>query len=398
MTLSTDQDKTPGQLSQTAQRMLALRETVIARWDDRVRAEVKQARQLSRPILADSLPLFYDDLVQAVSVCHLRNSAAVPTASVGAEHGNERARLTDYDVGAVITEYQLLRSTLLETLKQRDVPLSEEEHSVITAVFDATIKESVTAFALAESVFRERFVAALVHDLRTPLGAISLLAELIAANKDVDKVHAIAGQVQSNVKRMDGMLHDLLDAVVFHSGARQQLRPTYFDALDLAEEVRSQNIAFGHRIRIEGRSVGGWWDREKLKRALENLVENAVKYGASDTPISIRTDTYSERLVLSVHNAGCGIPTEQLESVFQVFQRAKLAKEGEAKGWGIGLPFVRSVAESHGGSIGVDSADERGTTFAIDIPLDARRFQNAPVLEEGKAGPEGAEGSPGKSG
>ena len=117
-----------------------------------------------------------------------------------------------------------------------------------------------------------------------------------------------------------------------------------------------------------------------MKRALENLVGNAVKYGAPDKQIRIKIDEMHERLLLSVHNEGNPIPPEELEDIFQIFQRAIAAKESKKQGWGIGLPYVREVAESHGGSIGVDSADERGTTFLIDIPVDARPYQNAPTL------------------
>jgi signal transduction histidine kinase len=118
-----------------------------------------------------------------------------------------------------------------------------------------------------------------------------------------------------------------------------------------------------------------------MKRALENLVGNAVKYGAPDKQIRIKIDEMHERLLLSVHNEGNPIPPEELEDIFQFFQRSLTAKESKKQGWGIGLPYVREVAESHGGSIGVDSAAERGTTFLIDIPVDARPYQNAPTLE-----------------
>jgi len=85
-------------------------------------------------------------------------------------------------------------------------------------------------------------------------------------------------------------------------------------------------------------------------------------------------------MILTVHNEGEPIPADQFESIFQVFRRADAAKEGGKDGWGIGLPYVRSVAESHGGSVAVDSAVRRGTTFTIDIPVDSRPFQDAPTL------------------
>jgi signal transduction histidine kinase len=131
-----------------------------------------------------------------------------------------------------------------------------------------------------------------------------------------------------------------------------------------------------------GNSVHGWWGREAVKRALENLVGNAVKYGTPSKPIRLKVDSTHERVIVTVHNEGDPIPPEETESVFQVFQRAKAAKQGKQQGWGIGLPYARSVAESHGGSIGVDSTKERGTTFLIDMPIDSRPFQNAPTLEK----------------
>lgn len=382
MTIASDQDKTPGELSPTARRMLVLRDEVVAEWQKRMRAEVRQAGALPDPILTNTLPTFYDNLVQAISHGHPRSGANAPATTVASEHGSERARLTDYDVAAVISEYQLFRRTVLDVLKLHQVTLSEEDLIVIGGAFDATIKESVTAFALAQSVFRERFVAALAHDLRTPLGAISLLAELIRIARDPQKPAELSTQILANVKRMDRMIQDLLDAVVFQSGARQTLHLTSFDILGILEEIRAQNMMDIDRIRVEGQPAVGWWDRENLKRAVENLVGNALKYGAAGRPITIRAQEYHQRLLLSVHNEGAPIPPEQLEAVFQVFQRAKMAQDGNKRGWGIGLPFARSVAESHGGSIGVESADDVGTTFVIDIPMDARPFLSAPVLAE----------------
>jgi signal transduction histidine kinase len=110
---------------------------------------------------------------------------------------------------------------------------------------------------------------------------------------------------------------------------------------------------------------------------MENIIGNAVKYGSPDAPVRIKIASQNERMLLSVHNAGESIPPEQIESIFQVFGRAEAAKKGSKEGWGIGLPYVRSVAESHGGSVAVDSSPYRGTTFTIDIPVDARPYQNA---------------------
>lgn len=107
-----------------------------------------------------------------------------------------------------------------------------------------------------------------------------------------------------------------------------------------------------------------------LRRALENLVGNALKYG-DDGPIHIHVNTLRERMMLTVHNTGSTIAPEQTERIFEYLRREH---QGSATGWGIGLPFVQNVAESHGGSALVDSAPETGSTFTIDLPIDCRPF------------------------
>ena len=104
-----------------------------------------------------------------------------------------------------------------------------------------------------------------------------------------------------------------------------------------------------------------------------------MKYGSADRPITITVRAVAGRAMVSVHNFGSYIPPEELELLFQPFRRANQARKSGERGWGLGLTLVRGVAESHGGSIGVDSLPERGTTFVIDIPLDARPFQDAPI-------------------
>jgi signal transduction histidine kinase len=153
---------------------------------------------------------------------------------------------------------------------------------------------------------------------------------------------------------------------------------------ELIKQVCEQfAIIHGPRFELQTTPVQGWWGREEILRALENLIGNALKYGAPGTPIRIACMVEHERVLLSVHNEGTPIPPEQIESVFQVFERAKAAKAGDASGWGLGLPYVRSVVESHGGSIDVDSSADRGTTFTVDIPVDARPFEHARVIEPG---------------
>jgi signal transduction histidine kinase len=131
----------------------------------------------------------------------------------------------------------------------------------------------------------------------------------------------------------------------------------------------------GADVRLSGTPVTGWWNRSALERALENLVGNAHKYGDPGAPIDLTVAEGNGRVTLSVRNQGKPIPPEEFEAIFQQFVRAKDAGASTTGGWGVGLPYVRTVAQSHGGSAVVYSDAGTGTVFVIDMPVDARPFQ-----------------------
>ena len=380
MTIASEQSGGTEKLSATSEKILELREDVFAEWEKRVRAAVSQASNLRQPILIDTLPAFYDNLAQSVTPAYPRLNA-VSASTVATEHGGERARLTNFDPKAIILEYQLLRGALLDVLASRGVALDDTELQIINASIENAIRESVTAYVFAATALREQFMAALMHDLRGPLGAANLAAQAIARTPDGPKVKAMADIILRNHSRIDEMLHHLLDTMVFQGGGRLRLNLSGFDLRELVESVREQ-AQEAHRARLEitGESALVTWSREEITRALENLIANAVKYGDADTPITLKIDPIGGRVMLSVHNHGNPIAVEEIEDIFQFYQRARAAAQGKKEGWGIGLSFVRAVAESHGGSVTVDSSLERGTTFLIDIPSDARPFQDAPTL------------------
>ena len=367
-------------LSPTSQKMLDLRDEVLAQWSQSVRSDIEQASGLKEPILFNTMPAFYANLVEAITPSYPR-SDAIAGSSIAAEHGGERARLTSYNPQGIVAEYQLLRSALLDVMERHGVSLEPAQLQVINASIEGAIRQSVTAYVVAVTALREQIIATLMHDFRNPLGAVSMAAELIGRTTSLTQAQAIAQTILANIQRMDKMLHELLDGLTFKGGSRLSLDLSSFDMLALAQEVVEQfELQHGPRFKVIGTAAQVVWSREDVKRALENLLGNAVKYGAPGTPIFLRLEILDGQLSVSVHNAGNPIPAGEIENVFQVFARAQAAKEGGKEGWGIGLAFVREVAESHGGSCRVDSSLERGTTFFIDMPLDARPFQNARIL------------------
>lgn len=378
MTFATDQKTGAEGLSETSRRMLELREKVFAEWEARVRADLKQANALSQQLLIDTLPAFYDNIAEALTPDYPRNTG-IDGTTLGTEHGGERARLTHYDSVALVGEYRKFRWAMFNVFRREGLQLTLEEVQTINWSIDAGIKDAVAAFILVNGALRERFAAAIAHDLRGPLSTASTALQLIAMSNDIGKARTLAVKALENVERMDHMIHELLDTMAFHSGEQLLLEMSNFNICDLIREVLvARTGAKDKRVDLIGKEVHGWWDRSALIRALENLLSNAHKYGRTNSSITIKVTETHGRIKLSVHNEGDPISPEEQESVFQMYRRTESAKAEQ--GWGIGLPYVRAVAESHGGSIALDSTAERGTTLTIDIPVDCRPYLGAPTV------------------
>jgi signal transduction histidine kinase len=225
-----------------------------------------------------------------------------------------------------------------------------------------------------ERSMRERFVATLAHDLRGPLSAARLAAELIA--REPARAQDLAIRVERNVERVDRMIRDLLDANRIRAGEPLPLRLEVCDLCALAHQVAEEARAmYGDRFAVDCGEARGIWSADELHRALWNLVSNAVKYGAPKQPITISVTTMSDDGVrASVHNLGEPLPADELPSLFDAFYRSPKARAGGNLGWGLGLALVRGCAEAHGGHARV-SSDQTGTTFSIELPLDATPYQ-----------------------
>lgn len=367
----------PDALSSATRAVLALRTRVVDAWKATVKAELDKAYELGPPILENTMPSFFDSVALLLTP-ELQQRGEVDMAVHAAEHGGERARLTRYDTTTLIHELQIFRRVLFQTLHMEDVHLMPAQSSAIHVCIDSAIRDSANAFASVQAALREQFAAALVHDLRTPLSNAHLAAELIERASSLPQAQGLAKRILQNTSRIEAMARELLDNLLFVGGERLPLRIDRFDMATLAAEIVQHAATFhGVDIRLNAVPTIGYWCHGSLQRALENLVSNAIKHGDHGAPIQMWVEGTDSRVKLSLHNEGNPIPVEETESVFQMYHRAEEART-KSIGWGVGLPFVRRVAESHGGSVLVSSTAAEGTTFSIDMPRDARPFADAP--------------------
>lgn len=353
-----------------AQRIFAMRDAVLSAWESRVRASVRGADQLLTPILINTLPAFFDNLAEALTPGHPRDNAT-SNSNVPAVHGNERARMTNYGPEQVIQEYQIFRDCFAAIAHESGIALRRKDWHTINISIDTGIRESIREFTSMHEGFRRRIAAGLSHDMRNPLAVISTSAQLLLKQTDPERVGQLAHKIAEHSKRLDNMIEELLDSLSYHRGQQLPLVLSQFDILPLAHAVAGQvNLQQPGKCVVSGQSVIGWWCENSLRRALENLLGNALKYGDHE-PISVHVEQTHERMLVTVHNGGHPITPEQTARIFDYLRREN---EGAAPGWGIGLPYVQNVAESHGGSVAVDSAPETGTSFIFDVPVDCRPF------------------------
>lgn len=358
-----------------------LGDEIMSIWEGRVRNEVDSAGELLRPALRDSLPKFLSLLADALNEKDSRGLIEAGSDLVR-EHAGERARETGFGPSQVVQEFQVLKEALTSRL-EKEMHLSTIDYETIQKTFDQAKQEALMEFFLVHAELREQFTATLSHDLRNPIGVAKMGAELIQdiameiqdSNIRGDLI-GLSARIVTNMKRADRMIQDLLDASVLRIGEKLPITISKCDLFTIAHDVISEiDEQEKPRIQIIGSPSTGYWDCEGLKRSLENLIKNSIKYGAAKTPITIQITRTNDHVRLSVHNHGNPIPAQDQKLIFHPFNRSKSAQSGGRQGWGIGLALVRAVAESLGGSTGVESSEETGTTFFIDLPMDSRSFQ-----------------------
>lgn len=221
---------------------------------------------------------------------------------------------------------------------------------------------------------RIEWAAVVAHDLRRPLGIISLAANLLssAAGENEAMRRSTLDRIRRSVDRLDGMIHDLSDSACIEA-SQLELKLGDIDVNGLIQRVlaSTQTLVEGHRIvlRAAGRTCRVKADPVRIEQVLENLLSNAVKYGDPDHAVEVECEWRSPDVWISVVNHGQGIPPEEMETLFRRFGRTRRARDSGPTGLGLGLYICKGLVEAHGGRIWVESTLGGITAFRIALPL-----------------------------
>ncbi len=234
------------------------------------------------------------------------------------------------------------------------------------------LAEDRTAARRVEEIRRD-FTANVSHELKTPVGALSLLAETIADSADEpDTVRHFAGRMRKESRRLAALVQEIIEL------SRLQ-EP---DALVEPELVGVDDVVAEavDRVRVEAQSrkvtlvLGGtqglkvYGDRALLTTAVRNLLDNAIRYAPQTSRVSVGVSCADALVRIAVVDQGPGIPQDQRERVFERFYRLDAARSRETGGSGLGLSIVKHIANDHGGRVEVWSTVGKGSTFTLVLP------------------------------
>jgi two-component system sensor histidine kinase SenX3 len=229
---------------------------------------------------------------------------------------------------------------------------------------------------------RTDFVANISHELKTPVGALSVLAETLIDETDPETIARVVTRMLAETDRASRTIDDLMELSRIEMGAERSDEPVRIAdviraGVDRVTELAARDgitIASLTTVETDVRQADALIvvaDRRQLVSAVGNLIENAVKYSEPGTSVQVRARRVEDWIEISVADQGVGIPQRDLDRVFERFYRVDRARSRTTGGTGLGLAIVRHVASNHGGDVSVTSVEGEGSTFVLRLPISA---------------------------
>ncbi len=223
---------------------------------------------------------------------------------------------------------------------------------------------------------RRDFVANVSHELKTPIGAMSLLAEAVTeCSDDPEAVVRFGGKLQRESRRLTQLVQEIIDL----SRVQDHQVPTATELVPVEEVIdeavdRAHTRAEAKNITLQVAPVGDWrfeGNHDLIVNAMRNLIDNAINYSNEGTRVGIGAKVEDEQVSISVTDQGIGMTAEDTERIFERFYRVDPARSRMTGGTGLGLSIVKHIVASHGGDVRVWSQPGQGSTFTITLPLAA---------------------------
>ena len=274
---------------------------------------------------------------------------------------------------SALVKWQVTR--LIRPINRLDLenPLENDVYEELTPLLQSIDKQNKEKDAVAN--MRKEFSANVSHELKTPLASMKVLSDSLLSQEGMPEeiYREFLGDITTEIERMTQIINDLLSMVKLDQNTANIIISN-ISINDLIEQLlkRLRPIAGKRNIELifeSFRPVMADVDEVKLSMALNNLIENAIKYNYDDGWVKVTLNADHKFFYVTVQDSGVGIPEDSLDSVFERFFRVDKARSRATGGTGLGLAITRSVILLHRGSIKVYSKEKEGTTFTVRIPL-----------------------------
>ncbi len=363
----------------TAERLLTHRRQIVNLWEKRANQEIVAARELQSLVLRDELEGFLEQLALTLKTADENRKKRLKRerTELGAKHGTQRAENQGFVLEEVIREFHLLRQVIFDVL-EREAELKPGERDVILDAIEQAVHDAAGGFSATLRDIQEHFALSLTHDLRGPLTAARAAAQLILRQPDRPSlIEKSAFRILGSMDRLDQMIQDILNASRLRSGQGLAIKRSLFELDTLVRDTIDEfRVSEPERFIVHSdEMISVNLDFDGTRRVIENLIANALKYGAVGSVVTINLERANDKARLTVHNEGNPIPADQQKLLFTSFRQLDILGAGSASekrsGWGLGLFLSKGIVEAHGGTIRVVSSPEQGTSFIVELPVAA---------------------------
>ena len=363
-------------------------EAILNEWESFAETILPAARSMDSVALRDHAKQILEAIARDIETTQTaqeesdKSKDLLPVPDVNATaatiHGELR-HLAGFDLRQLGSEYRALRASVLRMWKAQLSELGDAEFNDMmrfNEAIDEALAASIVRYSAEVDHSRQTFLAILGHDLRSPLSSILMSASILLKSGELKVEQAdFAVRIKRNVSTMSHMINDLL---TYASAQIGREIPILREAANMdticrtaLDEVQSANPDAILNFESSG-DLNGHFDPARFQQVLSNLLNNAVKYGESGSPVLLSARSETESITVQVKNSGNTIPSESLEIIFNPLIQLSSDKSNPnprlTDSIGLGLFIAREIVKGHNGTVEVKSSEKDGTVFTIKLP------------------------------
>jgi signal transduction histidine kinase len=362
-------------------------EPILQAWEDFARTIETPGADLDSEALRDHAEQMLRAIVSDLRTKQTKREQAAKSQGQAQLDDEETAAETHamtrlmagFTIDQMVSEYRALRTSVVSQWMRQvkdGTPINVDDMTRFHEAIDQALAESIASYSRAVEASHNVFLGILGHDLRTPLGAILLGADVLRRSEGAGaRATKVANQIYTSVRRAGQIVGDLLDLTRCQMGPGIPVKTANIDLTPLCERVVEEIRAFHPEAEVLFKAktpVPGQFDGARMEQVFSNIISNAVQHGDTRLPIKVELETSENCAVFSVHNAGKPIPEDVLPFIFNPmgrFSQRSAVDYGPAEGLGLGLFIASEIVASHNGSIDVSSDSDQGTVFLVRLPI-----------------------------